>query len=87
MTSFEFTSNTENAISYTSKHCDKATRKGKKRKIVEVEVHLKDGIFFDILESANNISLALQYKDIDIILLVERIDDMELSHQLCANKF
>ena len=47
---------------------------------------LKYSIFIDILDSAKNFSLALQYKDIDIILLVERIDDMKLSYQLFANK-
>ena len=43
--------------------------------------------FIDILDSANNFSLASQYKDIDIILLVEQIDNMKLSYQLFANKF
>ena len=62
-------------ISDTSKHCDKA------------EVLLKCSILIDILDSAKNSSLVSQYKDTDIILLVEQIDDMKLSYQLFANKF
>ena len=64
-------------ISNTSKHCD----------MVEAEVLVKYSIFIDILDSAKNFSLASEYKDIDIILLVERIDEMNLSYQLFANKF
>ena len=52
----------------------------------EAEVFLKCSIFIDILDSAKNFSLASQYKDIDIILLVEQIDDMKVSYQLFANK-
>ena len=52
----------------------------------EAEVFLKCSIFIDILDSAKNFSLASQYKDIDIILLVEQIDDKKVSYQLFANK-
>ena len=86
LTSSEFTSNTKNVISDTTKYCDKAALEGKRRQIVEAKVFLKCSIFIDILDSGKNFSLALQYKDIDIILLVERIDDMKLSYQLFANK-
>ena len=71
----------ENVISDTTKYCDKATLEGKRRQIVEAEVFLKCSIFIDILDSGKNFSLALQYKDIDIILLVERIDDMKLAYR------
>ena len=76
---------TENVISGTSKNCDKAIIKGKRRKLVEVEVLLK--CIIHILESVKNFNLTSQYKDIDIILLVEQITDMKLSYQLFANKF
>ena len=76
----------ENVISDTFKHCDKATLEGKRRQMVEAEVLLKCSIFIDILDSAKNFSLASQYKDIDIIPLVEQIDDMKV-YQLFANKF
>ena len=76
----------ENVISNATKYCDKATLEGKRRQMVEAEMFLKYSIFIDILDSAKNFSLASQYKDIDIILLVERIDDMKLSYQLFANK-
>ena len=55
--------------------------------MVEAEVLLKCSIFIDILDSTENFSLASQFKDIDIILIIERIDDMKLSYQLFANKF
>ena len=45
----------ENAISDTSKHCDKAMLEGKRRQMVEAEVLLKC-IFIDILHSAKNFS-------------------------------
>ena len=77
---------TENVISGTSKNCDKATIKGKRRKLVEVEVLLKCSIIH-ISESVKNFGLTSQYKDIDVILLVEQIIDMKLSYQLFANKF
>ena len=64
-------------ISNTSKHCD----------MVEAEVLVKYSIFIGILDSAKNFSLASQYKDSDIILFLERIDEMNLSYQLFANKF
>ena len=76
----------ENVISNATKYCDKATLEGKRRQMVEAEMFLKYSIFIDILDSAKNFSLASQNKDIDIILLVERIDDMKLSYQLFANK-
>ena len=50
--------------------------------MIEAEVLLKCSIFIDILDSAKNFSLALQYKDFDKILLAEQIDDMKLSYQL-----
>ena len=53
----------------------------------EAEVLMKCSIFVDLLDSGKKFSLAPQYKDIDIILLVEHINDMRLSHQLFANKF
>ena len=55
--------------------------------MVEAEVALKCTIFTDILYSIKNFSSASQYKDIGIILLVERINGMGLSHQFFANKF
>ena len=58
-----------------------------RKQMVEAEVLMKYSVFIDILDSAKNFNLALQYKDIDIILLVEQIDGMKLSYQLFANKF
>ena len=55
--------------------------------MVEAEILLKCSIFIVILDSGKNFSLALKYKGIDIILLVERIDDMGLPYQLFSNKF
>ena len=63
----------ESDISNTSKHCGKATLQGKRRQMVETEVLLKCIVFIVILDYTKNFfSLACQYKDIDIILLVER---------------
>ena len=39
--------------------------------MVEAEVLLKCSIFIDILDSTENFSLASQFKDIDIILIIE----------------
>ena len=55
--------------------------------MVEAEMLLKFSISIEILESAKNFSLASQYKDINIILLVEHINDIKFSYQLFANKF
>ena len=73
-----------NVISDTSKHCDKATLEGReqtlKLKCWNKKSKLKCSCFIDILDSAKN-------NNIDIILLVERIDGMKLPYQLFANKF
>ena len=59
-----------------------------KRNMVGAEMLLKWSIFIEILESAKKKKcLVWEYKDIDKILLVERIDDMKLSHWMFANKF
>ena len=56
--------------------------------MVGAEMFLKWSIFIEILESAKKKKcLVWEYKDIDKILLVERIDDMKLSHWMFANKF
>ena len=55
--------------------------------MVEAEVLLKCCIFIDIVDSANKFSLVSRYNSIDIILLVERINGMNLSHQLFPYKF
>ena len=55
--------------------------------MVEAEMLLKFSISIEILESAKNFSVASQYKDINIILLVEHINDIKFSYQLFANKF
>ena len=72
-----------NVISDTSKHCDKATLEGRgqtlKLKCWNEVSKLKCSCFIDILDSAKN-------KDTDIILLVERNDDMKLPYQLFAHK-
>ena len=46
--------------------------------MIETKVLLKCNIFIDILECAKNFSLASQYKDIVIIMLVAQMDDMKL---------
>ena len=61
--------------------------KGKRRNMVGAEMFLKWSIFLEILESAKKKCLVWEYKDIDKILLVERINDMKLSHWMFANKF
>ena len=56
--------------------------------MVGAEMFLKWSIFIEILESAKKKKcLVWEYKDIDKILLVERINDMKLSHWMFANKF
>ena len=72
----------ENVISDTSKQGDKATLEGKRRKLVEAEMLLKSCLFVDLLDSAKYFSLASQYADIDVLLMVDRVDDMRLTYQL-----
>ena len=69
----------ENVIADTSKKCDRATLEGTQRQLINAEVLLKCCVFVDLLQSAKNFSLASQYKDTDVIMLVERIDDMKLN--------
>lgn len=77
----------ENVISDTSKKCDRATLEGKRRQLVNAEVILKCCVFVDLLDSAKKFSLASQFKDTDILMLVERIDDMKSTYQRFAHKF
>ena len=48
---------------------------------------LKCCVFVDLLQAAKNFSLASQYKDTNVIMLVERIDDMKLTYQRFGKKF
>ena len=61
----------DNVIADTSKWCDKATLHGKHEQLVQAKVLLKCGVFIDIFQSAKKFSLASQFKDNDIMLLVE----------------
>ena len=77
----------ENVIADTSKKCDHTTLEGKRRQLINAEVLLKCCVFVDLLQSAKNFSLASQYKATDVIMLVERIDDMKLTYQRFGKKF
>ena len=57
------------------------------RQLINAEVLLKCYVFVDLLQSAKNFSLASQYKDTDVIMLVERIYDMKLTYQRFGKKF
>ena len=77
----------DNVITDSSKQCDRATLQRKHDQLVQAEVLLKCSVFIDILQSPKKFSLASQFKDIDIMLLVERMDDMKLTYQRFFEKF
>lgn len=74
----------------TSKQTDCPKVEGKKRKmrkIIEASVLLNSCLFIDLLDSAKIFSLSSQHADTDIMLIVDRIDDIKLTYQLFHQKF
>ena len=82
-----FIQHLENVIADTSKQTDRATLEGKRRKMIQASVLLKSCLFLDLLDSAKNFSLCSQHNDADIMLMVDRIEDMKITYQLFYRKF
>ena len=76
-----------NIIVDDSKNTDKATLEGKHRQLTESKVLVLSTFFIDILDPAKIFSLASQKNDFNEIMMVDRLDDMIFSHQLCKKAF
>lgn len=76
----------ENIIAGVSKQFDGAILQSKRKHMVDAEVLLKCCAFVHFSDSTKNFSLASQYDSVDILLLVERVDDMKLTNKLFLYK-
>ena len=77
----------KNFIADTSKKTDKTALEGKRQKLVQTSVILKCCLFLDLLQSAKNFSLATQYADSNIMMMVDCVNDMKLTYHLFYRKF
>ena len=77
----------QNIIVNDIKNRDKATLEGKRRQLTDSKVLLLSAFFIDILDPAKIFSLASQKNDFNANRMVDRLDDMIFSYQLCKKAF
>lgn len=77
----------ENIIADTSKKaCDRDALSGKVKKLKSAALLLRSAVFVDLLDSARKFSLVSQQKDVNILLVVDKLDDTILHYQLLFKK-
>ena len=73
----------ETIISDTTKKTDKATLEGKRKQLIDTSILLCSALFINLLEPAKKFSILSQREDFNVIDMVDCLDDMLLSYQIC----
>ena len=77
----------ENIIADPSNSTDKSTLEGKRKQLTDGSILLRSALFIDLLDSAKIVSLSSQKEDFNLIVMVDRLDDMIFSYELMKRGF
>ena len=77
----------ENIIADPSNNKDKSTLEGKQKLLTDASILLRSALFRDLLDSAKIFSLSSQKEDLNLIVMVDRLDDMIFSYELMKRGF
>ena len=73
----------ETIISDTTKKTDKATLEGKRKQLTDTSILLCSALFINLLEPTEKFSILSKREDFNIIDMVDCLDDMLFSYQIC----